>query len=173
MPYSNSIVGNHDIELKRGVSSRLPTQLSGGQIDFILEDLLTTESFKTAKRQARCHSVAIARMFMEDHLPCWEMSPADQLVDGEATIKLGLRSGTALQLGAQVFCNPGPVYAIDYPTASKTGRLDLKNDHVDFQARWYNPRNGRFEGTTTNLRARNWISLTVATVENEERRIEG
>lgn len=139
-----------------------PTLLSGGQIEFILEDLLKTESFKTAKRQALWKSVAIARTFMEEHLPFWEMSPADELVEGESTLKVGLGSGRSFQLDAQVFCKPGHVYAIYYPTASRTGQLDLRNDHVKFQARWYNPRNGEFEGPMVNLRAGNWVPLPVA-----------
>lgn len=161
-----------------------PTLLSGGQIEFILEDLLQTESFKTAKRQALWKNVRIARTFMEDHLPFWEMEPADDLVDGESTLNVGLGSGKSFQLGAQVFCKPGHVYAIYYPTASKTGRLDLKGDHGKFWARWYNPRTGEFEGNITTLRGGKWSPLFDApsspdedwvlllTVKNESRKTE-
>ncbi|KLU06907.1 Choline-sulfatase [Rhodopirellula islandica] len=161
-----------------------PTLLSGGQIEFILEDLLKTESFKTANRQALWNSVAIARTFMEEHLPFWEMSPADELVEGESTLKVGLGAGKSFPLDAQVFCKPGHVYAIYYPTASKTGQLDLSSDDGKFQARWYNPRTGQFEGTTASLHAGNWIPLPTApsapnqdwvlllTVQNDERRNE-
>lgn len=139
-----------------------PTLLSGGQIEFILEDLLKTESFKTTQRQALWKSVAIARTFMEEHLPFWEMMPFDELVKGESTLKVGLGAGKSFQLGAQVFCKPGQSYAIYYPTASNTGQLDLRNDNVKFQARWFNPRNGEFEGTTANLDGGNWRPVPVA-----------
>ncbi|WDQ19239.1 DUF5060 domain-containing protein [Rhodopirellula sp. P2] len=142
------------------------------------------ESFKTPNRQALSNSVAIARTFMEEHLPFWEMSPADELVEGESTLKVGLGAGKSFPLDAQVFCKPGHVYAIYYPTASKTGQLDLSSDDGKFQAKWYNPRTGQFEGTTASLHAGNWIPLPTApsapnqdwvlllTVQNDERRNE-
>ena len=137
-----------------------PTLLSGGQIEFILEKLLQTDSFKTPDLQELWKSVAIARTFMEDHLPFWEMSPADKLVDDEATIKVGLGSGKAFQLGAQVFHKPNEVYAIYFPSATETGRLDLTRANGDFQMRWFNPRSGVFEGKTLGKqRGGDWIVL--------------
>lgn len=123
-----------------------PTLLSGGQIEFILGDLLGTESFKKPDLSALWNSVAIARGFMEDHLRFWEMEPADQLVDGEATLKVGLGSGRSFQLDAQVFRKTGETYAIYYPVATNTGRINLTGETVAFQARWFNPRSGEFAG---------------------------
>lgn len=134
-----------------------PTLLSGGQIEFLLDDLLGTDSFKTPERQALRKSVAIARTFMEDHLPFWEMAPADDLVDGDATIKVGLGSGRSFQLGAQVFQKPNEVYAIYFPTATRTGRLDLRAADGNYQARWFNPRTGDFEGPVSVQAAGGWI----------------
>jgi len=48
-------------------------------------------------------------------LPFWEMTPVDELVDGE--------SGT--WGGAEVFAKLGEVYAISYPDATPTGTLAL------------------------------------------------
>jgi hypothetical protein len=134
-----------------------PTLLSGGQIEFILEDLLQTDSFKTPERKKLWKFVAIARTFLEDHLPFWEMEPADGLVDGESTIEVGLGAGKSFQLGAQVFCKPSVVYAIYFAKATKTGRLDLRKDKGEFQARWFNPRKGEFEGASRTVTAGEWI----------------
>lgn len=130
-----------------------PTLMSGGQIEFILEDLLQTESFKTPARQALWKSAAIARGFMEQHLPFWEMAPADELVEGEATIKVGLGSGESFQLGAQVFQKPGEVYSIYYPVATRTGSINLAENKAPLEAKWFNPRSGKFEGEPMKLSA--------------------
>lgn len=136
-----------------------PTLLSGGQIEFILEDLLGTDSFKTPERQALWKSTAIARTFMEDHLPFWEMASADELVEGEATINVGLGSGRSFPLGAQVFHKPGEVYAIYFPTATHTGRLDLRAANGEFKSSWFNPRNGEFELLAGVQEAGDWLQL--------------
>jgi len=145
-----------------------PTLLSGGQIEFILEDLLGVDSFKTADRQALWKSVAIARTFMEENLPFWEMAPADELVDGESTIKVGLGSGRSFQLGAQVFQKPNEFYAIYFPTAIRTGRLDLRNADGKFPARWFNPRTDEFEGSTVVQTGGDWIKLDSPPSDREE-----
>ncbi|QDU91601.1 hypothetical protein Pla175_50310 [Pirellulimonas nuda] len=145
-----------------------PTLLSGGQIEFILEDLLQTESFKTPNRRAMWKSVGIARAFMEDHLRFWEMSPADTLVEGEATIQVGLGAGASFRLGAQVFQTPNEVYAIYFPTAQQTGRLDLTAADGEFDARWFNPREGVFEGPARPLAAGGWIELGAAPSDRDQ-----
>ncbi len=145
-----------------------PTLLSGGQIEFILEDLLQTDSFKTPKRQALWKSVAVARVFMEDNLPFWEMEPADALVAGEASLKVGLGSGKSFDLEAQVFCKPGEVYAVYFPNATNTGKLDLTKDDGEFKARWFNPREGTFDGKSRILSAGDWIDSGTPPSQPEE-----
>ncbi len=54
-----------------------PTYLSGGMIEFIWQDLLKTDSFKTTERAKLWRYMAHARDFMESNLPFWEMEPAD------------------------------------------------------------------------------------------------
>ncbi len=134
-----------------------PTLLSGGQIEFILEDLLWTESFKTPRLQGLWKSVSVARMFMENHLPFWEMSPADGLVEGESTIPVGLGAGRSFQLDAQVFRKESQVYAVYFPAATQTGRLDLSSENGTFRMRWFNPRTGRFEGDESVRHGGDWI----------------
>jgi hypothetical protein len=125
--------------------------LSGGNIEFILEDLLDTESFKTTARAELWNYVWYARRFIEEQLPFWEMEPADHLVDDAATISVGLGRKRTFQLGPQVFASEGQVYAIYLPSASATGTLDLSRHAGPFTIRWYNPRQGCFEGDSVAL----------------------
>jgi hypothetical protein len=145
-----------------------PTLMSGGQIEFILEDLLQTDSFKTPKRQALWKSLAIARTFMEEQLPFWEMSPSDALVDGEATVEVGLGSGKSFQLGAQVFQETDQIYAIYFPTATNTGRLNLSDATGKFQSRWFNPRTGEFLGNVGSHTAGDWCKPGVPPADPDE-----
>ncbi|WP_442508117.1 DUF5060 domain-containing protein [Novipirellula sp. SH528] len=145
-----------------------PTLMSGGQIEFILEDLLGTESFKTPQRIELWKSLAIARTFMEDHLPFWEMQPADELVDDEATLEVGLGSGKSFPLGAQVFRKPGEIYAIYFPVARDTGRINLSEATGSFQARWFSPRSGQFEGNRFELIAGDNVSIGPPPTEPEQ-----
>ena len=123
-----------------------PTYLSGGMIEFILEGLLDVDSFKTPARDTLWQQVWHARKFVEENLPFWEMEPADDLVTGEGTIRVGLGEGNSFQLGAQIFAKPGEVYAVYLPTASATGEIDLTTAPGEFSLRWYNPRTGEFAG---------------------------
>ena len=59
-----------------------PTYFSGGMIEFILDDLLRTDSFKTPQREKLWRYLWYARRFMEENLPFWEMEPADELSAG-------------------------------------------------------------------------------------------
>lgn len=102
-----------------------PTYFSGGMIEFILEDLLQTDSFNTAEREKLWRYLWYARRFMEENLPYWEMEPADSLSTGGATIPVGIGRGRSVQLGPQVFAKRGEVYAIYLPTCETTGSLDL------------------------------------------------
>lgn len=115
-----------------------PTYLSGGNIEFILGDLLWTESFKTPERDKLWDYLWNARKFVQD-LPFHELQPSDALITGTEK-KNGIK--------AQVFAKQGEVYAIYLPTAAQTGSVDLTKAEGAFQLQWYNPRNGRFEGST-------------------------
>ena len=53
-------------------------------IEFILDDLLRTDSFKTHEREELWRYLWIARRFMEENLPFWEMEPADELSRGRS-----------------------------------------------------------------------------------------
>jgi hypothetical protein len=136
-----------------------PTYLSGGNIEFILGDLLETDSFKTLEREKLWTYVWHARRFLEA-LPFWEMKPADQLVTGACTISVTQNRGRKTYfMGAQVFSQPGEVYAIYLPRAQDGATLDLSGTEQCFQQRWYNPRTGQFEGPAVNVTGGARISL--------------
>ena len=128
-----------------------PTYLSGGNIEFILGDLLETDSFKTPERDRLWDYVWFARQFLEQ-LPFWEMQPADQLLTGADTINVTQSRGKkTYPMGAQVFARHGVVYAIYLPKATECGQLDLTDAQGTLTLRWYNPRTGCFEGEATTV----------------------
>jgi hypothetical protein len=128
-----------------------PTYFSGGMIEFILDDLLRTDSFKKGQREELWKYLWIARHFMEENLPFWEMEPADELSKGGATIPVGIGNGKSMKFGPQVFAKRGEVYAVYLPTGASTGTLDLSAMRGDGQQRWFNPRTGEFVGTPTTI----------------------
>ncbi|MHC4407340.1 MAG: DUF5060 domain-containing protein [Planctomycetota bacterium] len=131
-----------------------PTCASGGMIEFILEDLLDTDSFKTPQREALWDYVWYARRLMEEHVPFWEMQSADDLIEGAASIPATQKRGTvSYRISAQVFAKPGEVYLVYLPKADPSGRIDLTRAQGTFRVRWYNPRTGRFEGRPSTVRA--------------------
>jgi len=128
-----------------------PTYLSGGNIEFILGDLLKTDSFKTPERDKLWDYVWYARRFLQQ-LPFWEMQPADQLLSGAGSIAVSQNRGRAKhKMGAQVLAKPGEAYAIYFPTARATGRIDLSGAKSALTLRWFNPRTGRLEGSAATI----------------------
>lgn len=123
-----------------------PTYLSGGQIEFILEGFLEVDSFKKPETDTLWDYIWYARKFMEENLPFHEMQPMDELVAGESTLTVGEGDGATYELGAQVFAKPNNVYAIYFPVAESTGKIDLTNLTGEATLRWYNPRTGEFAG---------------------------
>jgi len=119
---------------------------SGGQIEwyFGLHPLplggdINTENFRL--REDLWNFTRHARNFMESELPFWEMEPADNLVTGEA----------ALFGGAEVFAKAGDIYAVYLPQATGAPRINLQGTSGNFTVRWYNPRNGQFEGPSRSV----------------------
>lgn len=64
--------------------------------------------------------------FFHDHLPFWEMAPADELISGDENY---------------CFAKPGQVYAVYLPYHGTT-TLNLEGVTGDFSVFWYNPRTG-------------------------------
>lgn len=121
-----------------------PAYLSGGQVEFIVAELLDAQDFR--KYEDLWEYIWYARKFMEGHLPFWEMEPSDALLTGESVNK-----GKTCSHDGQVFAKEGECYAIYLPVAQQTGVLDLSNATGRFVKRWYNPRTGQFEGAREKL----------------------
>lgn len=128
-----------------------PIYFSGGNVEFILSDLLRTDDFR--KWDPLWTYTAIARKFMET-LPFWEMEPADGLLSGSSEYQ-----GTNNLLPGQVFAKAGEIYAVYLPLAEATGMLDLRGVDGDFVKRWFNPRKGAFSGDPETITGGDAVSL--------------
>ncbi len=126
-----------------------PVFLSGGQLEFILVSMLETEDFRPYERMWNYNWHA--RRFLEENVPYWEMEPADEFLAGEAE-DYG---------GGQVFVKTGEVYAVYLPKGDPAGRLDLRSARGTFLKNWYNPREGRFEGSPEKVAGGAWLELGI------------
>jgi len=126
--------------------------LSGGAgVEYIVETLLNTHDFRVYEPMWRY--TRYARDFM-DQIPFADMVPSHNLLSGESTYAKAnpLISGVVL-------AKPGEVYAIQLPNASNTGTLNLSGASGSFTKRWFNPRTGVFEGSTTTITGGGNVSL--------------
>jgi hypothetical protein len=124
-----------------------PVYLSGGQLEFILEDRLQTEDFRPYEGMWRY--TFYARRFLEENLPFSEMEPADELL-----------VDVAPELGnGQVFRKRGEIYAVYLPEATGSGGLDLRETAGIFTKRWYDPRVGAFKGPAGEINAGARVAL--------------
>lgn len=138
-----------------------PIYCSGGQIEFILDDLLDTDDFRKYARLWQY--MAYARKFMEEHLPFWEMAPADSLLSGASKY-----TGKNSVVTGQVFAKQGECYAVYLPVAEHTGALDLTAAPGCFVQRWFNPRTGDFAGTEIRVDGGGPVPLGRPPSEDEE-----
>jgi len=136
-----------------------PTYFSGGMVEFILEDLLAVDNFKKPELEKLWQYVWHARHFIEEHLPYWEMEPADELAQGGDVLPIGIGNGRTIPLRPQVFAKRGEVYAIYLPTCSQTGTLDISDLNGFAKQRWFNPRIGKFEGFSKRVKGGERIVL--------------
>ena len=127
---------------------------SGGNIEWYcgyhtlpLGGDLRLEDFRT--REAMWDYMRYAREFLQNYTPFWQMQPMDGLVTGESPARGG----------AEVFAKPGETYAIYYPNASATGKLDLTGHSGKFAARWFDPRTGRFPEPFFNINGGGQVSV--------------
>jgi len=119
-----------------------PTYLSGGNLEIIMYSKLQTEDFRTLEELWRW--TRIARRFVEENLPFWDMRPDDLSV-----VEAGDEHG-----GVQCFSQRGQVYALYYPVANQTGQLTLWHAKGPMEQRWFNPRTGAFVGSPIRFEAR-------------------
>ena len=132
---------NHDSRRKTVLYDVL---FSGGNIEWYFGAFslpeggdVTAEDMRT--RASMWDFMWYARKFLLENVPFQRMQPADQTLTGESP-----NNG-----GAEVFAWEGHSYAIYFPSAFKTGSLDLPEGNYTIQ--WYDPRTGQFIGTATPL----------------------
>jgi len=128
-----------------------PIYLSGGQLEFILDELLKTENFRKYEKHWRY--MWYARRFMEQCLPFWEMIPQDELLTCEGD--------------GEVFALPGEIYAIYLPQGGR-GKLNLGGQPGNFTTRWYSPRQGAFQGRPGRLSGGKQVDLPPPPEETTE-----
>ena len=131
--------------LRKGVL--WPIYMSGGQVEFILENMLENEDFRPFESMWRY--TWYARKFLEENVPFQDMEPRDGLLDGEA----------AAYGGGQVFALEGRTYAVYLPRARPSGVLDLSRAPGTFRKRWFDPRTGKFEGLQESVRGGSPLAL--------------
>ena len=134
-----------------------PIFLSGGGVEYILQDLLYTDDFNPY--EMIWDYTWYARRFMEENLPFWEMEARDELLSGEAE---------GYFEDGQVFAKAGSVYAVYLPDARLGGTLNLAGAEGSFIKRWYNPRAGEFTGAVETVQGGRSISLGFPPGEYEE-----
>ncbi len=134
-PARVGLSGDNADELRRSVL--YPVYFSGGNIEWYfgyhplpLGGDMRTEDFRT--RESMYRYMRYARDMMQEQLPFWEMIPADELHSTP---------------GTQVFAKPADTYAVYLANAAQSGTLTVAPG--SYRQRWFNPRNGLFEGPVT------------------------
>lgn len=105
---------------------------------------LTCEDFRS--RDLFWDQNRYARSFFEEHLPFWEMEPADELT-----------------LDDHSFCmaKEGEVYAVLIPLGLETTSIDLGSTQIEFSINWFDPRNGGAlqQGSINSVKAGGKVNL--------------
>lgn len=104
------------------------------------------------------HETAIARHFLQDHVPYWNSVPARELV----------RNETPTWGGAEVLAQAGVVYTVYYPCGLATGEIDLRGEPGVYTLRWFNPREGQFQGASHTLLGDRWSPVGTPPSEPDE-----
>ncbi len=132
-----------------------PVYFSGGNLEWYfgyhnlpLGGDIRTEDFRT--REAMYRYMWIAREFMQDHLPFWQMTPDDSLHTLPAAMVEEAESVSETEVSptsdVQVFYLDGEVYAVYLPTGEAVGSLSVIPG--TYTLRWFNPRDGGFAGNS-------------------------
>jgi hypothetical protein len=147
---TQALLPTNEPELRKRIL--YPVYFSGGNLEWYAgysEDPpdgdLLMENFRT--RHQMWNYTRHAREFLEENVPFWEMSPADELLLNE------------VDNTGQVFAKSGQFYAIYLQDASEGGQLDLSHTPGTFQKQWYDPRTGLFVGSPQILGGNQWVEL--------------
>jgi len=110
--------------------------------------------YKTVDYSSRSiwwESSSIAFSFFNKYLPYTEMKAANELI-GNKSARKGL---------GYCFAKKDSVYAIYLPSSREVPKLDLSNDTLSFEVRWYNPRSGGGlqQGSVTTVESGSKVNL--------------
>ncbi|MEL7449136.1 MAG: chitobiase/beta-hexosaminidase C-terminal domain-containing protein [Pseudomonadota bacterium] len=134
-----------DVYRKRAIWDAM---LSGGSHElFVRNQDSNLDNFRAY--ETHYEYMWIARKFVLDHLPFWEMEPSDNLVSGE----------NGIHGGAEAFAKDGEVYAVYLPSADQTATLSVGATIGTLEQRWFNPRSGQFEGAPIQVEAEFTLDL--------------
>ena len=167
-PGNIGLTDSNSDELRKSVL--YPVYFSGGNVEWYFgyqASDVRTEDFRT--REAMYRYMRIARQFMLDELPFWQMTPNDDALSGGND-------------NDQVFEKPGVVYALYLPTA-QTGR-SLQVAEGNYTLTWFNPRIGKSVGeprgvsgtaidigtapeSESNFSSEDWVVLIKTTDSND------
>ncbi|PQO25242.1 hypothetical protein C5Y96_25400 [Blastopirellula marina] len=120
------------------------------------ENDLLCEDFRS--RDRAWDDCRIALDFFQTHpIPFWEMTNADQLIQGGP------------QKRTYGFAKPSEVYLVYVPTSDDI-RLDLNEVKGAFTVNWFNPREGGDpqQGSVTSVEGGGWVSLGKAPSQSDQ-----
>lgn len=130
-----------------------PTYMAGGNVEFYSDQDTTQEEFYS--RYKLWNETAFARKFMLDNLPFWEMEPANYLAHRDDGNNWSTRDAP------KILAKPRQVYAVYLPLTGIRNYIDLSEaGGKTFSLKWFNPRNGKFEGGTETITASDKVFLT-------------
>jgi len=117
---------------------------SGGNIEWYFGTFALPEGGDVTTEDMRSRSdmwnyMWYARKFLLENVAFQRMQPSDGTLTGESQTNGG----------GEVFAWEGHSYAIYFPSATQTGRLNLPEGNYTIQ--WYDPRTGQFTGSATPL----------------------
>jgi hypothetical protein len=118
------------------------TYFSGANLELYLGHARDTNLENFRERERLFNYMWYIRKFVQTELPFWNMGPNNSLISRDV-------SGATPQVLVQ---SSGNYLAIYYPITQPTGTLNLAtypNFAGIYDQRWYNPRTGQFQGSTT------------------------
>ncbi|MEM9295906.1 MAG: DUF5060 domain-containing protein [Planctomycetota bacterium] len=133
--------------------------LSGGQVEWYMETRdQSLEDFRSdggVDLDQVWRDTTAARNLIETYLPFWEMTPRDNLLEGEAFYDYnGADAGGNDTDPGEVFARAGQVYALYFPSTgdpaqndfSQTGDLIFTGETGTWLLQWVDPTTGQFVG---------------------------
>ena len=129
-----------------------PTYFSGGMIEFILDDLLRTDSFKTPEREK------LWRVLMARRVVSWrKTSPFGKwnrpmsCQSARPRLPWPLAKGRLFRLARRYLPSEARCTRSYLPICTATGSIDLTDLKGTAKQRWFNPTTGEFVGPSIEI----------------------